>query len=406
MAGPLAGVRVFDLTLWMVGPWASMQLGALGADVIHIEQPGVDPRTLGAGVPPAINGTSVGYITWNMNKRGLFLDLKSPADRAAAFDLLRTCDVFLINMRPGAAERMGVDYEQVRAVNPNIIYTAITGWGEVGPMRDQPGADVQCQYFTGFWSVSGKRGGRPEVYRHFTQMDASTGNVAAQAVLMGLLARKRTGRGQRIHVGMLRAGMALQSERLAEYLATGRQPPPLGSAGFAAAPDQAFQCQDGEWLGVSATSEAEWQRLCAALAASEAEADGLADLASDPRFQTNQQRVAHRDGLAQILQTAFRQRPRRYWLLRLSDAHVPCGYPLTFDTLQHHAQAIENGYLQEIETSGWGNVWTGGPPWEFSRTPTRWFGTPLPGEHTGEILDELATRRAAAPVEPTPVTGD
>ena len=216
MPGPLDGVRVFDLTLWMVGPWASTQLGALGADVIHIEQPAVDPRTLGAGVPPTIDGTSIGYMTWNQNKRGLFLDLKSPTDRQTAYELLQTCDVFLINMRPGAAERMGVGYEQVKAVNPDIIYTAITGWGEVGPMRDRPGADVQAQYFTGFWSVSGAEGGRPEVYRHMAQIDATTGNVAAQAVLMGLLARKRTGEGQRIHVGMLRAGMALQSGRIAE----------------------------------------------------------------------------------------------------------------------------------------------------------------------------------------------
>ena len=158
-AGPLDGVRVFDLTLWIVGPAASMQLGALGADVIHIEQPGVDPRTLCAGAPPAIDGTSAGYITWNMNKRGLFLDLKSAADRATAYELIRSCDVFLINMRPGAAERMGVGYEQIASINPRIVYTTVTGWGEIGPMRDKAGADVQCQYFTGFWTTNGVEGG-------------------------------------------------------------------------------------------------------------------------------------------------------------------------------------------------------------------------------------------------------
>ena len=405
MPGPLDGVRIFDLTLWMVGPWASMQLGALGADVIHIEQPDVDPRTLGAGVPPTINGTSVGYITWNMNKRGLFLDLKSAADRQTAYELLQTCDVFMINMRPGAADRMGVGYEQVSAVNPNIIYTAITGWGEVGPMRDKPGADVQCQYFTGFWSVNGKRDGRPEVYRHFTQMDASTGNVAAQAVLMGLLARKRTGKGQRIHVGMLRAGMALQSGRIAEHLATGELHQPLGSAGYAAAPDQAFQCQEGEWIGVAATSEAEWSRFCAVMTKSEAQVAGLDKLASDPRFATNLHRVAHRDELSTLLQSAFQQRPRHYWMLRLAETDVPSGYPISFESLQHHRQAIENGYLREVTTSGWGDVWTGGPPWQLSRTPARWTGTPLPGEHTGDILDELAQNRAATE-SPAPVIGD
>ena len=405
MPGPLEGVRVFDLTLWMVGPWASAQLGALGADVIHIEQPGVDWSTLGAGVPPMVNGTSAGYITWNANKRGLFLDLKSASDRQTAYELLQTCDVFMINMRPGAAERMGVGYEQVAAANPNIIYTAITGWGEIGPMRDAPGADPQCQYFTGFWSVSGKRGGRPEVYRHFAQLDASVGCISAQAVLMGLLSRKRTGNGQRIHVGMLRGGMALQSGRIAEHLATGDLHQPLGSAGFAAAPDQAFKCQDGEWIGVAATSEGGWKRLCEAMRLSEAAADGLDSLASDRRFATNVERVRNRDDLARILQDAFAQRPRHYWMLRLADAEVPCGYPISFETLQHHAQAIENGYLREITTAGWGDVWTGGPPWELSRTPARWFGTPMPGEHTGEILDELRQHQEAAE-EPELVIGD
>ena len=405
MPGPLEGVRVFDLTLWMVGPWASTQLGALGADVIHIEQPSVDPRTLGAGVPPTINGTSIGYMTWNQNKRGLFLDLKSPTDRQTAYELLQTCDVFLINMRPGAAERMGVGYEQVKAANPNIIYTAITGWGEVGPMRDKPGADVQAQYFTGFWSVSGAEGGQPEVYRHMAQIDATTGNVAAQAVLMGLLARKRTGQGQRIHVGMLRAGMALQSGRIAEYLSTETLHQPLGSAAFATAPDQAFQCQWGDWLGVSVTSEDEWQRFAAVMRESEAEVEGIDNLATDPRWSTNRDRVARRTELAALLQAGFHQRPRHYWMLRLSAAGIPCGYPISFETLQHHAQAIENAYLREVETSGWGKVWTGGAPWEFSHTPARWFGACLPGEHTGEILDELAARRTMAD-EPTPVIGD
>lgn len=405
MSGPLDGVRVFDLTLWMVGPWASLQLGALGADVIHIEQPGVDWSTLGAGVPPLIHGTSAGYITWNMNKRGLFLDLKSPDDRQTAYELLQTCDVFLINMRPGAAERMGVGYEQVRAANPNIIYTAVTGWGEVGPMRNEPGADPQCQYFTGFWSVSGKRGGQGEVYRHFTQLDGSTGNATAQAVLMGLLARKRTGNGQRIHVGMVRAGMALQSHRIAEYLATGALQHPLGSAGVAAAPDQAFRCQHGDWIGIAATNQDEWRRLCGPMQESEVDVAGLDGLAEDARFRTNLHRVANRDALAALLQEAFVQRPRRYWMLRLADAGVPCGYPISFETLRRHAQVIENGYIREVTTTGWGDVWTGGPPWEFSRTPTRLFGTPQPGEHTGAILDELAQRRAAAS-EPAAVVGD
>ncbi len=388
--GPLDGIRVFDLTLWMVGPWASMQLGALGADVIHIEQPDVDPRSLGAGVPPTINGTSCGYIAWNMNKRGLFLDLKSENDRATAHDLLKTCDVFVINMRPGAAERLGVGYEAVSAVNPELVYCSITGWGESGPMRDRPGADPQVQYFSGFWSVNGSAGGRPEIYRHFTQMDATSGNYAAQAILMALLARKRTGRGQYIDLSMLRATTALQTVRISEYLASGETPAPLGSAGAACAPDRAFLCADRNWIGVSVSSEAEWESFCAVVGE---------DLVKDARLASNVDRVANRAALEARLEPIFASRQRGDWMLALQRAGVPCGFPLRFEQLRHHAQAMSNGYLQEVPTSGWGSVVTGGPPWRFSRTPERWFGTPLPGEHTVDILDELQARSAVAGVE-------
>ena len=390
-AGPLDGVRVFDMTLWMVGPWASTQLGALGADVIHIEQPGVDPRTLGAGVPPAIDGTSIGYITWNMNKRGLFLDLKSQADRETAYRLLQTCDVFLVNMRPGAADRLGMGYEQVRAANPKVVYTAITGWGETGPMRDSPGADVQCQYFTGFWSTNGAPGGRPEVYRHFTQMDASTGNVAAQAVLMGLLARHRTGQGQRIHVGMLRAGMALQSaphrpNTSPPATCTSRSVPP-------ASPLPPTRPSAARTVSGSASQPPANRSGNASSARSNApRPPACPRCATTPALPPNRDRVAHRDELAAILDRALLQRPRDYWMMRLTAARVPCGYALSWDVLRNHAQVTENGYIRDVLTSGWGSVQTGGPPWTLEGTPARWTGTPLPGEHTGDILDSLPAR--------------
>ena len=174
---PLEDIRVFDLTQWMVGPWVSMQLGALGADVIHIEQPDVAWESVGAGVPPTINGTSIGYICWNMNKRGLSLDLKSPRDRQVAYELLPTCDVFMINMRPGVADRLGLSYETVSEINPQIVYCSITGWGESGPMRDDPGADMMLQYVTGLSSGTGIPDGEDGIYRHFTQMDGTAGTT-------------------------------------------------------------------------------------------------------------------------------------------------------------------------------------------------------------------------------------
>jgi crotonobetainyl-CoA:carnitine CoA-transferase CaiB-like acyl-CoA transferase len=388
MGGPLEGIRVFDLTVWMVGPWCSMQLGGMGADVIHIEQPGVEWSSLGAGVPPTINGTSIGYITWNMNKRGLFLDLKGTQDRATAHELIKSSDVFLINMRTGVADRLGLGYGAVSAINPGIVYCSITGWGESGPMITRPGADVQAQYFTGFWSTNGAPGGEREVYRHFTQIDATTGNYSAQAILMALLARKRTGRGQRIEMNMLQAATALQTPRIAEYLATNAVARPLGSAAYATAPDQAFLCEDQQFVGVSVTSEAEWAAFCTVI--------DRPDVAADARFVSNVERVRHRDELSAELEPVFRAKPQFYWVMKLTHARIPCGYPMRFEELRHHPQVTENGYIQEVEMSAWGTVSTGGPPWRFSKTPARWTGTPMPGEHTADILAEVE-RQASVP---------
>ena len=386
--GPLAGVRVFDLTMWMVGPWCSVQLGALGAEVVHIEQPDVDWSTLGAGVPPLINGTSVGYIAWNMNKRGLSLGMKSPEDRTVAYELLNTSDVFLINMTPGVADRLGVGYDIVSGINPQIVYCAITGWGESGPMALLPGADTPAQYVTGFATGTGVPDGDDEINRHFTQMDATSGNYAAQAILMGLLARKRTGKGQRIHVSMLRAGSALQSVRIGEYLASGHQPQRLGSGSQNTAPDRAYECADGELLGLSVPSEDEWRGFC--------EVIGQPELASDPRFAVNADRVDNREELDRLLEPILEGMVRDYWLMHLNRAGVPVGYPMTWAELRHHAQVLENDYIVPVETAAWGQVWTGGPPWQLSETPARMFSPPMPGEHSQQILADLQQQRAAS----------
>jgi crotonobetainyl-CoA:carnitine CoA-transferase CaiB-like acyl-CoA transferase len=262
-------------------------------------------------------------------------------------------------------------------------------------MATRPGADGQMQYFSGFWSTNGAKGGEREIYRHFTQMDGSTGNYAAQAILMGLLARKRTGRGQRIEVSMLRATTALQTARIGEYLATGEVAEPLGSAAFATAPDEAFLCEDSLYVGISVTNERDWRALCRAI--------DREDLLSDSRFATNVDRVANRDELSTILGLAFRARPQYHWMMLLTRAGVPCGYPMRFEELRYHPQVTENSYIIETDTSAWGRLYTGGPPWHFSETPARWSGTPLPGEHTGEVLDELQQRRAQTVPEGRPV---
>jgi crotonobetainyl-CoA:carnitine CoA-transferase CaiB-like acyl-CoA transferase len=388
MRGPLEGIRVFDLTLIMVGPWSTMNLGALGADVIHIERPGIERGSLGGGIPPYINGTSIGHITWNMNKRQMFLDLKSEFDIDMAHQLLATCDVFVDNMRPGVADRLGLSYEKLSEINPGIVYCTICGWGTSGPMADRTAADPQIQAFSGFAGNSGPEGGRAEVYRHFTQMDATTGNYATMAILMALLARERTGRGQRIDLTMVQAATAAQASRIGEYLATGEQPPLMGSATTTVVPSEAFLTEDGTYIGVQATTLKQWQSLCAAL--------GLEDLGGDETLSTIAGRVVARDRIKGRLQEAFKKKPARWWQLKLGKAAVPCARIMRFEELIHHPQVTQNHYIEAAQTKAWGEVYATGLPWTFSRTPATVLPTSDAGEHTGEILDELAARQPVA----------
>jgi len=399
--GPLSGVRVFDLTVAEVGPWASLNLGALGADVIHVEPTptarGNDARVFARGgvlgerpmaTDKGIQSWAVGYIAWNMNKRGITLDLKAAEDIAYAHELLKTCDVFLMNMRPDVAARLGVDYDAVAQINPGIVYCTVTGWGHTGPMRELPGADGQVQYFTGGADANGAEGAPGEIYRHSTQFDSTSGNYACMSILMALVGRKKTGKGQRVDISMLKATTAMQTPRIAEYLMTKQGPTRLGNKAQSTAPDRAFATADKRELGVSATSEEEWQALCKAI--------GHLEFTEDPRFATNTDRVDHRDELYAALDPIFASMPLDYWVLELNKVGVPNGRMMRWDEIRHHDQVTENNYIGPVDTKQWGRVWTSKGPWHFSSTPTRWFATPGIGEHNDEILKEIEASRAAA----------
>jgi crotonobetainyl-CoA:carnitine CoA-transferase CaiB-like acyl-CoA transferase len=386
MPGPLDGIRVFDVTMYMAGPWGSMLLGSLGAEVLHVERPDADWSTLNAGTPPLINGTASGYIAWNMNKRGLAIDFKNPDDLEFAYDLIETCDVFTTNMRP--VERMGLGYEKLKEINPRLVYCHITGFGCSGPRRSEQGTDAILQTFAGLWSTQGARDGLGEFYRHATQIDATTGNLLTQAALLGLHARKRSGEGQFIEVTMVDAAATMQLPRLAEHLAGGTHRP-QGSSAFATAPDRAFECEDGHWIGISVSSPSQWHSFCDAL--------DQPDLVSDPRFSTNAARVEHREVLEALLVELFAGKPRAYWEIMMARADVPWGAPMLWEHLQHHNQVRENDYLVEVQTDAWGAVWTGGPPWRLSRTPARMVGPPIPGIDTDELREAVGRTEAREP---------
>lgn len=379
MPGPLDGIRVFDMTVFMVGPWGSMQLGAMGADVIHIEEPGSIHNSQ-IWVPPHKEGTSIGYISWNLNKRGILLDLKQTEDRDIAYRLLSTCDIFTQNMRPGAATRLGLDYETVAAIKPSIIYISSSGYGPKGPLAQEPATDPVIQAFGGSTSINGNNEGPYELFRHQTHYDATTGNLMAQAALLGLMARDVSGEGQHIDVSMVGASTVLQSSRLAEYFATAANPPQHGSASSTTVPHEAFLCQDQTYLAVGVVKESQWPPLCEEL--------GLSNLIGDTRFCTNAHRVDNRTELLPLLKHAFLKKPRYYWIMRLSQREVPCGKFFDWDELRFHPQVTENNYVHQVDTP-WGALWSGGLPWAFSDTPATIRSSPSPGEHMAEILEDL-----------------
>lgn len=390
MIGPLSGIRVFDLTIAAVGPWTSMLLGQLGADVIKVESPQGD---LSRAIPPPIGGMAVLYISANFNKRGIILDLKRNRDREIALKLAATCDVFVENMRPGTAARLGLGDKVLRDLNPRLIYCAASGFGQTGPLAKEGCADPQMQAFGGWTSVTGAPGGPPEMLRYFAHLDITTATYAVQAILAALYAREETGTGQKIEVSMLEAAMALQSTRLAEYLTTGEQPPRLGSASATIVPDQAFRCADSVHLAVSVLDDAQWPRLAVLLE--------RPDLGEDPRYATNAGRVSERSRLVPELERAFARKPARWWELQLTKAKIPHGRFWDFETLRLHPQVTENDHLVRAPTP-WRELDTGGLPWRFSETPGELRPVPVPGAATAEVLAELGYELTEPIPEPAP----
>jgi crotonobetainyl-CoA:carnitine CoA-transferase CaiB-like acyl-CoA transferase len=385
LARILEGIRVFDLTVAAVGPWSTKLLGALGADVIRVERPGGD--NLSTGVPPKINGTSVLHISANHNKRNIELDLKQESDRAIARRILEQCDVFVQNMRTGTVERLGMGYDDVAKVNPRIIYVAASAYGRTGPMAHFGAIDPEVQAMCGWCSIMGKEGGRGEMFRHLGHLDLTTSTYITQAVLQALLARERTGKGQKIEIEMLRAAMAIQTTRLAEFFATGMQPRPMGSASATEVPHQAFLCQDQRYIAAGVVREEQWPGLCRALKAPE--------LIADPRFALNAARVEHRAELIPLLAQRFLTKPAAWWTIALSREKVPNAQFLTFEELRSHPQVRLNGFMVELDTPHWGRLWAEGLPWKFSATPA---GPIRPGamhgDHTAEVFAELGINSA------------
>ncbi|MDP7549734.1 MAG: CoA transferase [Acidimicrobiales bacterium] len=378
MGGPLENITVLDLSQGAAGPTCSMYLGDLGADVIKVEPPGGEwGRGLG---PPFVEGVAAAFLGMNRNKRSIVVDLKKPDGPEVVLRLAERCDIALESFRPGVADRLGTGYEAMAARNPRLIYAAISAFGQTGPWRDRPGVDGVAQAMGGIMSVTGTADG-PPVKVGVPAADMAGGVFASQSILAALFSRERTGQGQRVDVSLLDSLLTYQVIPLSMFLADGQAPTRLGSAAPYAAPNEAFATSDGQ-LMVAAYTPTRWPALCRAL--------GQPELATDPRFDTNEKRVRARPELRDVLEPLFRTRTTAEWTVALDDVDVICGPLLTYPELVAEEHVSQGDSLVTVQHPAVGDVRAPVFPGRLSQTPCDFTGPPppIPGEHTEAILAE------------------
>ena len=373
---PLSGTTVLDFTRVLSGPYCTMLLADMGARVIKIEQPGCGDDTRAWG-PPFVDGESAYFLSINRNKESLTLDLKHPSARRAVDVLLQRADVLVENFRPGTMERLGYGCEAVRKRFPALVYCSISGFGQTGPRNAEPGYDAVMQGEAGLMSITGDLHGPP--FRLGVAIaDIVSGMFAAQGIAMALLARMRTGRGQRVDVGMLDATTALLTYQAGIYFATGRTPVRMGNRHPSIVPYETFAGSDGDFV-IAVGNDDQWRRFCAVV--------GAGELADDRRFATNRDRVANYDALRPLLVERLKSRTRGAWVEALKSAGVPCGSVRDVAEALQDAQLTARQMIETVEHATAGAVRVLGVPIKLSETPggVR-TAPPALGEHTREIL--------------------
>ncbi|WP_218120532.1 CaiB/BaiF CoA-transferase family protein [Geodermatophilus sp. DSM 45219] len=373
----LDGYRVLDMTQVLAGPYCTMSLADMGADVIKVEGPDRTSRRFGF----AMTGEDgAAFLALNRNKRSFTVDLKDADGRRALLALVATADVFVENYRPGVMTRLGIDFAALRAVNPRLVYASISGFGQTGPYAERPGYDIIAQGMSGIMSVTGAPGG-PPMKAGLPVADLAAGLIGANAILSALLARARTGEGQYIDTSLFDAAMSMSVWESAQVWATGEVPGPLGSAHRGSAPYQALRAADGH-LVVAANKPHFWRNLCAVL--------GHPELEHDPRFATNADRLRNLDQLVPELEAGLAGRTVADWVDTLLEANVPAGPILDYGQSLCDPHTVARGMVQELEHPVEGRIRTLGIPAKLGGTPgSLRRPAPLQGEHTVEVLREL-----------------
>lgn len=375
---PLRGLRVLELANFMAGPYCGLVLADFGADVIKVENPG--GGDFSRATAPFLAGESAGFLALNRNKRSFSLNLKDPRGRELYLRLAERVDVIVENLRPGTTADLGISYETIKARNPQIIYCAISGYGQTGPYSQRPGLDLILQGMSGLMSITGEPG-RPPVKVGVPIADLATALFAANAIQAAYIARLRLGQGQYIDVSLFESAVALEVWETSGYFATGDVPGPLGSAHRVSAPYQAVRTADG-YITIGAATPRTWSALCATL--------GLEALEADPRFANNARRKENEAVLAALIETVTCRETSAYWYQRLTAAGVPCGIIKSIDQVVADPHLAARGFIRDLPHPRLGQVRATGSPLHFSQTPVRLDRAgPLLGEHNGEVLAEL-----------------
>ena len=382
VSGPLAGIRVLDLSRVLAGPYCSMILGDLGADVIKVERPGSGDDTRAWG-PPWAGTESAYYLSANRNKRSLTLNLKEPEAQEIVRDLAKQCDVVVENLRAGSLERMGIGYEQLSQVNPALVWVTISGYGRRGPDADKPGYDFVVQGESGIMAITGDVDGEP-MKVGVAIVDVTTALYAAIAALAALREREHSGKGQRVDANLYASALGWLINVASNHLVSGQPARRYGNAHANIVPYQTFKARD-KYMSIAVGTDRQFRDLCKII--------GNEALADDERFATNSARVENREELVAILQAAFEQKDAEEWLTACREAIIPSGPIQTVEEALAAPQTRALGMVQELPHPTAGTVKLTGIPFELSRTPAEIrMPPPTLGQHTDEILTELAGR--------------
>ena len=374
---PLDGLTVIDCTQMMAGPFCTMLLADLGADVIKVEKPdGDDIRRAG---PPFINGESAAFLGINRNKRGIVVDLKNEAGAGVIKRIAEKADILVENMRPGAMGRLGLGYDDLRTVNPGLVYSTISGFGITGPYKDRAGFDLVAQGMSGLISLTGFPGG-PPARNGVPITDLNAGLYSAYGIMAAYVHRLRTGEGQHVDTSLLEAGIGYTIWESAIFFATGKPPGPVGSGHPLSAPYQAIAVSDGH-IVIGAANQGNWERLC--------RATGRENLLSDARFASNADRMANIKDLGATLDETFSKRTAAEWLALLNEAGVPCGPINDLAEVYADPHVLAREMVVEMEHPTAGRTRNIGLPLKLSETPGS-LRRPAPtlGQHTDEVLNE------------------